>query len=86
MFPAIDFEIDTLEAGPYAWNWSISWDAKTSGLRESAKRGALLRKFSDKGTFSSAETKWRADVGKVLGASSAWRSWRARKSSCEPSW
>ena len=67
VFPVIDFAIDTQEAGPYAWSWSISWDARTSGLRESAKRGSSLRKFSEKESFSSAEKKWRADVGKALG-------------------
>ena len=67
IFPVIDFEIETQEAGPYAWSWSISWDAKTSGLRESAKRGSTLRKFADKGSHSSKEKKWRTDLSKVIG-------------------
>ena len=67
IFPVIDFEIETQEAGPYAWSWSISWDAKTSGLRESAKRGSTLRKFADKGSHSSNEKKWRTDLSKVIG-------------------
>jgi len=67
VFPVIDFEIETQAPGPYAWSWGISWEAKTSGLRESAKRGSSLRKFVDKSNFSSGEKKWRLDLGKVIG-------------------
>ena len=66
-FPRIDFEIETNQPAPYKWSWTISWDAKTSGLRESAKRGSLLKTFADKGSFESSDKKWTANLGKVLG-------------------
>lgn len=66
-FPKIDFEIDTDQPAPYKWSWAISWDAKTSGLRESAKRGELLRTFAEKGSFESTDKKWSTNLGKVLG-------------------
>ena len=66
-FPQIDFEIETNQPAPYKWSWTISWDAKISGLRESAKRGNLLKTFADKGSFESSDKKWTANLGKVLG-------------------
>ena len=66
-FPQVDFEIETSQPGPYKWSWAISWNAKVSGLRESAKRGHLLKTFADKGSFESSEKKWPANLGKVLG-------------------
>ena len=45
-FPSITFEIDTQEPGPYEWALSIAWPAAVSGLKESVKRGKVLKTFS----------------------------------------
>jgi hypothetical protein len=66
-FPQIIFEIETTQPGPYKWSWIITWNAKVSGLRESAKRGPLLKIFTEKGSFESSEKKWAAKLGKVVG-------------------
>jgi hypothetical protein len=67
-FPVINFEIETDQPGPYIWSWSITWDAKASGLHESAKRGKHIKTFTTKGTFQSNDKKWKADLGgKTLG-------------------
>jgi hypothetical protein len=66
-FPTINFEIDTPAAGPYKWTWKITWNAKVSGVRESAKRGSSVRVFSETGAFDSDKKAWVADVGHVLG-------------------
>jgi hypothetical protein len=66
-FPSVTFEIKTEQAPPYKWSWSISWDAKVSGLRESAKRGSLLKTFSEKSSFDSSERKWTVNLAKVIG-------------------
>ena len=66
-FPAIRFEIDTAEPGPYQWRWSMTWDAHASGLKESKKRGKKIKSFSESGTFSSQEKSWVAAPEKVIG-------------------
>lgn len=67
-FPTIDFEIETDASGPFTWSWSIVWPAGVSGLRESPKRGRILKTYRETGTFQSESKKWRADLsGKVLG-------------------
>ena len=66
-FPSIIFEIDTTFAAPYKWEWSISWDAKVSGLSEKS-RGKKLKTFSDKGSLETNVKSWDAvDIGKVIG-------------------
>lgn len=70
IFPEITFEIETTSQGPYEWSWIVQWDSKVSGLRDSSKskRGALLKKFQEKGGFSSFEKKWKVNFnGKILG-------------------
>ena len=67
LMPEIVFEIETTQAGPYTWKWSVTWDAKVSGLRESAKRSSTLKTFSDKGEFESSDKRWKVNLGKVLG-------------------
>ncbi|WP_082582687.1 hypothetical protein [Frateuria sp. Soil773] len=64
-FPTINFEIDTQEPPPYAWKWSISWDAKV-GTREGGSRGKKLKTFTESGTFDSNDKKWTADVNKKV--------------------
>ncbi|MFH5071469.1 hypothetical protein ACHHY8_24570 [Enterobacter cloacae complex sp. 2024EL-00215] len=61
--PDIVFEFRTDEPGPYQWAWSIKWDAKASGLKERARRGAVLRSFSKDGSFTSTQKKWNAEFG-----------------------
>lgn len=67
--PEIVFEFTTNVNGPYQWSWAISWNAKSSGLRERARRNTVLRTFSDTGEFSSTEKKWSVNFGqgKLLG-------------------
>jgi hypothetical protein len=65
--PAIQFQIDTAQPGPYKWSWTITWEAKVSGLKESAKRGSLLKTFTEKGAFESSDKSWSVNLGKVLG-------------------
>lgn len=67
--PEIVFEFATEAAGPYIWSWTISWNAKKSGLRERARGNTVLRTYTDAGEFSSAEKRWTLNFGegKVLG-------------------
>ena len=66
--PDIVFEFRTQVAGDYKWSWAIQWDAKTSGLKERARKGVVLRSFTKSGEFSSSKKKWAVDFsGKVLG-------------------
>lgn len=67
VMPSVRFEIQTVSPGPYKWKWSISWDAKVSGLREASKRGAVLKTFSEKGEFETNSKFWDVTLGKVLG-------------------
>lgn len=66
-FPQIRFEIDTQQPAPFTWNWTLQWDAKVSGLRESAKRGSKLKTFKETGSFESSDKFWVASLDKVLG-------------------
>jgi len=65
--PLAIFEVATSETGPYKWKWTITWDAKVSGLKESAKRGTVVRTFSEAGQFESNDKSWKLDLAKVLG-------------------
>lgn len=67
VMPVVRFEIETVEPPPYVWRWRIAWDAKVSGLRETAKRGALLKTYATKGEFSSDRKHWDVDLGGVFG-------------------
>lgn len=67
VFPEIDFEIDTQDTGPYIWEWNISWVAAASGLRESKKRGKVLRTFSTNGRVESNEKTWRVSLPQTVG-------------------
>jgi hypothetical protein len=66
-FPAIDFEINTMQPGPYQWSWKIVWPAAVSGLKESSKRGKILKTFSKEGKFEKNEKCWHVDLGDVVG-------------------
>jgi hypothetical protein len=66
--PDVTFEIETAETGPYEWKWKIKWDAKVSGLKESADRGKLLKTFEESGSVQSNEKIWKMNFdSKVLG-------------------
>ncbi len=67
-FPKIYFEISTDQPPPYAWSWTVTWEAK-SRSRETASRSESVQKtFTQTGRFSSQQKKWRAELsGKVLG-------------------
>lgn len=65
--PDMIFEFRSQIAGEYKWSWTIEWEAKTSGLRERARKGDVLQIFKESGSFVS-NTKWKVDFsGKVLG-------------------
>lgn len=69
-FPSIIFEIETNEQGPYEWTWNLSWPAAVSGLKESTKRGKILKtfSFSEKNNFKQDTKKWLANFsGKIMG-------------------
>lgn len=67
VFPKILFEIITDVAGPYTWNWLISWDANVSGLREKP-RGKTVATFKAEGCFTSNEKIWDAkSIDQVIG-------------------
>jgi hypothetical protein len=66
--PIVQFQVKTANPGPYTWQWKIQWDAKVSGLKESAKRGKLLKSFTESGKATTTEPKWLLSFdGKVLG-------------------
>ena len=66
--PEVFFEIETADPGPFMWKWEIKWDAKVSGIRESAKRGALLKQYKESGSFNSEKKIWEMSFGgKILG-------------------
>lgn len=67
VFPLINFEIDTTESGPYEWSWKMVWPAAVSGLKESIKRGKILKTFAKEKSFSRSETSWKVDLGEVIG-------------------
>ncbi|MBK4716681.1 MULTISPECIES: hypothetical protein [Tenebrionibacter/Tenebrionicola group] len=66
--PDIVFEFATPAAGPYAWSWKITWDARM-GVYENRRGSKVKRNFTESGTFSSADKIWKANFGegKVLG-------------------
>ncbi len=61
-FPDITFEIETEQAGPYEWKWQIKWDAKVSGLKESASRGKLLKTFEEKNEIQNDGKSWKVNL------------------------
>ncbi|MET3701883.1 hypothetical protein [Citrobacter sp. UYEF32] len=65
-FPEIIFEFYSDMPPPYLWNWEIKWEAKSSGLRERARRGRVIRTFSKAGDFSSTEKRWQLNVGEEI--------------------
>lgn len=67
-FPDITFEIETAQQEPFIWKWQLHWDAKVSGLRESAKRGKLLKTFHAQAEANSHGKTWKVDLnGQVIG-------------------
>jgi hypothetical protein len=68
IFPDILFEIQTNEAGPYIWSWTINWPAGVSGLKESSARERPLKTFSQKSqVFKRQEKIWLVQLGAVIG-------------------
>lgn len=65
--PSITFEIETADAAPYEWTWSLSWSANVSGLKESAQRGKVLKTFTKTATFFSDAKSWPVDLTQVIG-------------------
>lgn len=66
--PEVIFEVQTSHASDCHWSWCIEWEARSSGLRERARKGAMLRKFCETGTVKTSSNKWTLDfAGKVLG-------------------
>lgn len=61
-FPNINFEIDLDTNEKCVWTWDIKWAAATSGLRESAKRGRTIKKWSEKGKKTLGNSFWTADL------------------------
>ena len=68
-FPEIIFEIKTDEAGPYVWEWSISWTAEACPQAEGKKRFKAKHStaFSKKGSFKSDKNKWQCNIEAVIG-------------------
>ena len=66
VFPSITFEIETTEKAPYEWSWVLTWPAAVSSLKESAKRGKLLKTFIEKGSFKQNDKKWKVDLNKKV--------------------
>jgi hypothetical protein len=62
-FPKIEFEIELENASGLEWSWVLSWPAAVSGLKESEKRGRIIKTFSEKSAFKQDSTKWTADLG-----------------------
>lgn len=68
LLPDVLFEIETSDPGPFLWKWEMKWDAKVSGIRESSKRGALLKTYKKSGASTSSEKTWKMQFGgKILG-------------------
>lgn len=65
-FPSITFKIETIDPAPYEWTWSLSWPANVSGLKESAKRGKVLKTFVTTASFSNGKS-WTVNLGQVIG-------------------
>jgi len=65
--PQLPFEIKTSQPPPYRWSWSITWNAKVSGLRESDKRGKTLKTFNETGSFETTEKMASIPLGKAIG-------------------
>lgn len=66
-FPSIDFTIETTAPPPYRWSWTVKWDAKVSGLKESPRRGKKLKTFVESGRLESDSKSWTATPGKIVG-------------------
>jgi hypothetical protein len=68
-FPEITYEIKTSETGPFDWSWKIEWIAM--GCSHAANKPRYKNKsqkiFSKSGAFKSNDTKWKANLGEVLG-------------------
>lgn len=66
-FPDVTFEIDTAEPPPYNLTWTMSWEARVSGLSVKKARGALKKTFTENGRAELQEKTWKATFGKVIG-------------------
>jgi hypothetical protein len=61
-FPVINFELDIDLKQECIWEWDIQWAAATSGLRESAKRGRTIKKWSERGKQIQGSNAWTANL------------------------
>jgi len=67
-FPKINFELELEANQECIWTWNIQWAAATSGLRESKKRGKMIKQWSEKGKQIHGTNSWMADLnGSCLG-------------------
>ncbi len=67
-FPSIVFEIETADAGPYVWSWTITWEAKQRTRETGSRKDKILRTLSESGVFESGEKTWTADLhAKIIG-------------------
>jgi hypothetical protein len=66
--PDIIFEFCTQVVGLFTWSWTIEWEAIASGLKERARKGNVLQRFNDSGSFVSGSRTWTVSFSeKVLG-------------------
>ena len=67
-FPDIKFELNTNSTQDCIWDWHINWAAATSGLRESKKRGRVIKQWSEQGKKANGGKSWIANLnGYCLG-------------------
>ncbi len=67
-FPTIACKIKLAEQVPVEWSWKITWDARVSGLKESAKRGSVVQTFTASGKGKSTTAEWTVDLdGQLIG-------------------
>lgn len=68
-FPDITYEIKTDLSGTFEWSWEIKWTGLACPQAEGKKRYSSKKEktFSKSGTFDSADKKWKADLGAVIG-------------------
>lgn len=68
-FPEINFEIKTDEAGPYYWEWAISWKPSACQQAEGKKRFSAKnsKELTKKNSFTSPSKKWKCQLDETIG-------------------
>ena len=68
-FPDITCEIKTDSSGTFEWSWEIKWTGLACPQAEGKNRYSSKKEktFSKSGTFDSADKKWKADLGAIIG-------------------